>query len=374
MVQLSRVARALPTPVVDPFACTVPPTVRSPGRSGDPATRQTRPPPLPAVALASASTIEPAASLRLPPASRSTQPPLLPSVDETSTMPAADTLTSASAITITPPPAAAVRPRDVTGPPITTPPAQKLMQPPSPVPSARTAPAVVNVPIALTSRLPPPPPPPLTSMPCENVASPWPSTHTVPPPPPPPVPVAVTGTSTVMGPGAASVMKVRAPPQPPDPPSAATLPPAPAPTATEPAWASSEIVPPNPPASPASVALWPAALMAPLTPVAPLTSPPAHTSMVPPDPASPNPSARSTGPDGGTPSTTFWSAVTSMVPAPNVPPDTLTVFSRSIEPPIARRGMVPPAMLDSVGVSAIRPSPLLPFTVMLPDATTAPFS
>ena len=240
-----------------------------------------------------------------------------------------------------------MRPIAVTGPPNVTAPAQKPMQPPSPVPSARTAPAVVNVPMALRSRLPPPPPPPLTSMPCENVASPWPSTHTVPPPPPPPVPVAVTGTSTVMGPGAASVMKVRAPPQPPDPPSAATLPPAPAPTATEPAWASSEIAPPEPPASPASVALWPAALMALLTPVAPLTSPPAHTSMVPPDPASPNPSARSTGPDGGTPSTTFWSAVTSMVPAPTVPPDTLTVSSRSIEPPIARRVMVPPAMLDA---------------------------
>src|SRR5439155_19079577 len=188
MVQPSSEARTAATPDDEPFACTLPPTVRSPGRSGVPATRQTSPPALPAVAApALASTIEPVESVRLPPASRS-------------------------------------------------------------------------------------------------------STHTVPPPPPPPVPVAVTGTSTVMGPGAASVMKVRAPPQPPDPPSAATLPPAPAPTATEPAWASSEIVPPNPPASPASVALWPAALMAPLTPVAPLTSPPAHTSMVPPDPASPNPS------------------------------------------------------------------------------------
>src|SRR5437667_7229827 len=115
MVQLSRVARALPTPVVDPFAGTLPPRVRSPGRSGDPATRQTRPPPLPAVAPASASTIEPVESVRLRPASRSTQPPLFPSVDDTSTTPAADTLTSASAITITPPPAALVRPFDVTG-------------------------------------------------------------------------------------------------------------------------------------------------------------------------------------------------------------------------------------------------------------------
>src|SRR6266849_900958 len=135
MVQPSRVARVLARPVVDPFACTVPPRVRSPGRSGDPATRQTRPPPLPAVAPASALTIEPAASMRLPPASRSTQPPLFPSVDETSTIPAADTLRLASAITITPAPAALTKPRDVTGPPIATPPAQKLMQPPSPVPS-----------------------------------------------------------------------------------------------------------------------------------------------------------------------------------------------------------------------------------------------
>ena len=84
-------------------------------------------------------------------------------------------------------------------------------------------------------------------------------------------------------------------------------------------------MPPDPPASPASAALWPAALIAPLTPVSPVTLPPADTSMLPPDPASPNPSARRTGPDGGTARTTFWSAVTSMVPPPSAPPDTLTV-------------------------------------------------
>ena len=70
-------------------------------------------------------------------------------------------------------------------------------------------------------------------MPCENVASPWPSTHTVPPPPSAPVPVAVTGTWMVIGPGVPSVVKLIAPPQPPDPPSPAIFPFAPAPTAID---------------------------------------------------------------------------------------------------------------------------------------------
>src|SRR5439155_4857971 len=47
MVQPSSEARTAATPGDEPFACTLPPTVRSPGRSGVPATRQTSPPALP---------------------------------------------------------------------------------------------------------------------------------------------------------------------------------------------------------------------------------------------------------------------------------------------------------------------------------------
>src|SRR5438309_1489779 len=81
MVQPSSEAPTAATTGDEPFACTLPPTVRSLGSSGVPATRQTSPPALPAVAPASALTIEPVESVRLPPASRSMQPPLFPSVD-----------------------------------------------------------------------------------------------------------------------------------------------------------------------------------------------------------------------------------------------------------------------------------------------------
>ena len=252
-----------------------------------------------------------------------------------------------------------------------SPPAQKLMQPPPPEPSARTAPAVLIVPSVSRSREPPPLPPPLTSIPCVKLAGPWPSRHTVPPAPSRPTPVAVTGTPMVISAGAVSLLMVIAPPQPSGPPSAAIFPLLPGPSVTGPLCASTEIVPPRPPGSPARAALWPTAVIAPVRPALPLTLPPASTLIAPPEPASPNPSAESNAPAGGTPRITSLSAVRSIEPPPNVPPKTLTVFSMSIDPPFAVREMVPPALLDELeDASARSPSPAAPLSVMLPDATT----
>src|SRR2546427_230234 len=96
--------------------------------------------------------------------------------------------------------------------------------------------------------------------------------------------------------------------------------------------------------------------------------------MVPPDPASPNPSAHSSrAPAGGTPRVTSPSAETSISPPSSVPPKTLTVFSMSIDPPIAVSEMVPPALLDELEEASAR-SPsrgLMPMSLMLPDVTTA---
>ena len=254
-----------------------------------------------------------------------------------------------------------------------SPPAQKLMQPPPPEPSARTAPAVLIVPSVSRSREPPPLPPPLTSIPCVKLAGPWPSRHTVPPAPSRPTPVAVTGTPMVISAGAVSLLMVIAPPQPSGPPSAAIFPLLPGPSVTGPLCASTEIVPPRPPGSPARAALWPTAVIAPVRPALPLTLPPASTLIVPPEPASPNPSAESNAPAGGTPRITSLSAVRSSEPPLNVPPKTLTVFSMSIDPPIAVSEMVPPALPDELEEASAR-SPsrgLMPKSLMLPDATTA---
>ena len=245
------------------------------------------------------------------------------------------------------------------------------MQPPSPEPSERTAPAVVMVPSALRSRPPPPLPPPLTSMPRVKLAAPCASRHTVPPPPSVPVPVAVTGAPMLIAAGAVSLLRLIAPPHPPDPPSAASCGLPSGPIVTDPVCASMEIVPPEPPASPARVALCPTAVIAPVPAALPTILPPASMLIEPPDPASPNPSAerKSSTPDGGTPRVTSASAVRSMEPPPNVPPTTLTLFSRSIDPPFAVSEMLPPPLLDEFEeVSARRPSPARPRRVMLPDA------
>src|SRR6059058_5561830 len=96
--------------------------------------------------------------------------------------------------------------------------------------------------------------------------------------------------------------------------------------------------------------------------------------MLPPEPASPKPSANRKCDFGVTPRMVSPSDVMVIDPPPAVPPLTSTAFSRSIFPdggtPIAVSEIVPPSWALAVVVVAL--SPLLdpPRSEMLPDATT----
>jgi len=150
-----------------PLACTLPLRVRSPGVSGDPATSVMVPPEL-SVALPPSPLISAVDVIVKPsPASRSTQPAeLAPDVE---TFASAVRLTAPFPSAVTPPPLPVVtlviwRTAVTAAFRLMPLPEQKVMQPPSDVPSAWTGPVMVIVLLESISMSPPPPVPPVPSI------------------------------------------------------------------------------------------------------------------------------------------------------------------------------------------------------------------